>query len=73
MAASAAAKQLGHGALKDLLLEVIKGIATGRDVFALLLTRYGKRIIVTVVCLVFDFLHHPTEHSIALCYYSMGF
>ena len=35
-AASAAAKQLGHGALKDLQLEVIKGIATGRDVFAVL-------------------------------------
>ena len=43
-AAAAAAKQLGHGALKDLLLEVIKGITTGRDVFALLLTRYGKSI-----------------------------
>ena len=33
-AASAAAKQLGYGALKDLQLEIIKGVATGRDVFA---------------------------------------
>ena len=35
-AASAAAKQLGYGALKDLHLEVIKGIATGWDGFAVL-------------------------------------
>ena len=35
-AASAAAKQLGHGALKDLQFEVIMGIATGMDVFAVL-------------------------------------
>ena len=34
VAASAAAKQLGYGALKDLQLEIIKGIATGRAVFA---------------------------------------
>ena len=33
-AASAAAKQLGYGALKHLQLEIIKGIATERDVFA---------------------------------------
>ena len=39
-AASAAAKQLGYGALKDLQLEIIKGIATGRDVFAVLPTGY---------------------------------
>ena len=43
-AASAAAKQLGYGALKDLQLEVIKGIATGRDVFAVLPTGYGKSL-----------------------------
>ena len=36
------AKQLGYGALKDLQLEVIKGIATGRDVFSVLPTGYGK-------------------------------
>ena len=35
-AASAAAKRLDYGALKGLQLEVIKGIATGRDVFAVL-------------------------------------
>ena len=43
-AASAAAKQLGYGALKDLQLEIIKGIATGRDVFAVLPTGYGKSL-----------------------------
>ena len=60
-AASAAAKQIGYGALKDLQLEVIKGIATGRAVFALLPTRYGKSL--CYGCLPY-FLHHPTEHSI---------
>ena len=40
-AASAAAKQLGYGALKDLQLEIMKGIANGRDVFAVLPTGYG--------------------------------
>ena len=39
-AASAAAKQLGYGALKGLQLEIIKGIATRRDVFAVLPTGY---------------------------------
>ena len=37
-ATSAAAKQLDEGTLKYLQLEVIKGIATGRDVFAVLPT-----------------------------------
>ena len=41
MAASAAAKQLGY---EDLQLEIIKGIATGRDVFAVLPTGYGKSL-----------------------------
>ena len=40
-AASASAKQLGYGALKDLQLE---RIATGRAVFALLPTGYGKSL-----------------------------
>ena len=43
-AASAAAKQLGYGALKDLQMEIIKVIATGRDVFAVLPTGYGKSL-----------------------------
>ena len=54
-AASAAAKQLGYGALKDLQLEVIKGIATGRDMFALLQTRYGKSLCYGCLPVVFDF------------------
>ena len=60
-AASAAAKQLGYGSLRDLQLEAIKGIATGRDVFAQLPTRYGKNL--SYGCLPY-FFHHPTEHSI---------
>ena len=47
-AAFAAAKQLG--ALKDLQLEVIKGIATGRDVFAVLPKLAMARAYVMVVC-----------------------
>ena len=43
-AASAAAEQLGYGALKHLQLEIIKGIATRRDVFAVLPTGYGKSL-----------------------------
>ena len=39
-AASAAAKQLGYGALKYLQLESIEGIATGRDVFGCQLAIY---------------------------------
>ena len=42
-AASAAAKQLGYRAL-NLQLEIIKGIATARDVFAVLPTGYGKSL-----------------------------
>ena len=40
-AASAAAKQLGYGALKNLQMEIFKVITTGRDVFA---TGYGKSL-----------------------------
>ena len=47
--------KLGYGALKDLLLEVIKGIATGRDVFAVLPTGYGKSLCYGCLPLVFDF------------------
>ena len=42
-AASAAAKQLGYRAL-NLQLEIIKGIATARDVFAVLPTGYSKSL-----------------------------
>ena len=44
MSLEAAASAAGYGALKDLQLEVIKGIATGRDVFAVLPTGYGKSL-----------------------------
>ena len=61
-AASAAAKQLGYGS-KICSWKVIKGIATGRAVFALLPTRYGKSLCYGCLPLVFDCLHYPTEHS----------
>ena len=38
--------------------------ATGRAVFALLPTRYGKSLCYGCLPLVLDFLHHPTEYSI---------
>ena len=49
-AANDSARQLGYEKLKDLQLEVIIGIVSGRDVFAILPTGTG-RASVTVACL----------------------
>ncbi len=42
--ASFVAKQLGYDKLKDLQVEVILSFLTGKDVFAILPTGYGKSL-----------------------------
>ena len=44
IAARAAAEQLGYSNIKDLQLQTIVGIASGLDVFSVLLTGYGKSL-----------------------------
>ena len=43
-AAQNAALKLGYSGLKDLQMDVVIGLATGRDVFAVLPTGYGKSL-----------------------------
>lgn len=63
-AAVDAAKQLGYDSLRDLQLEVIKGVVSGQDVFAVLPTGYGKSLCYACLPAVFDSLHQPTKPSI---------
>ena len=44
-AAQNAALRLGYSGLKDLQMDVVIGIASGRDVFAVLPTGYGKLVL----------------------------
>ena len=43
-AAQNAALKLGYSGLKHLQMDVVIGLATGRDVFAVLPTGYGKSL-----------------------------
>ena len=43
-AAQNAALKLGYSGLRDLQMDVVIGLATGRDVFAVIPTGYGKSV-----------------------------
>ena len=62
--ANDSARQLGYKSLKKLQLEVIVGIVTGRDVFAILPTGYGKSLCYGCLPHVYDTLCRPILPSI---------
>ena len=63
-AANDSVRQLGYKSLKKLQLEVIVGIMTGRDVFAILPTGYGKSLCYGCLPRVYDILCRPILPSI---------
>ena len=63
-AAIASARQLGYEGLKELQVEVIVGVLTGRDVFAVLPTGYGKSLCYGCLPGVFEILYRPLFQSI---------
>ena len=61
------ARQLGYEKLKDLQLEVVIGIVSGQDVFAILPTGYRKSLCYGCLPGVFDILDHPGSSIYRLC------
>ena len=64
-AAQNAALKLGYSGLKDLQMDVVIGLATGRDVFAVLPTGYGKSLCYACLPVMFDLLE-PEKRSIVI-------
>ena len=63
-AAVQAAKSLGYDKLKDQQLNVIVGVLTDHDVFAVLPTGYGKSLCYGCLPLAYDILYQPPEPSV---------
>ena len=64
VAANDAVKKLGYEKLKELQLEVITRIVNGHDVFAVMLTGYGKSLCYGCLPRVFDTLYKPVYHPL---------
>ena len=65
-AATVAARKLCYEEMKLQQLQVVTGILTGRDVFAVLPTGYGKSLCFACLPGIFDLLDQPT------CEFSTG-
>ena len=64
-AAQNAALRLGYSGLNDLQMDVVIGLATGRDLFAVLRTGYGKSLCYACLPVMFDLLE-PEKRSIVI-------
>ncbi len=64
--ASFVAKQLGYDKLKGLQVEVILSFLTGKDVFAILPTGYGKSLCFAILPLLLDHLFNFPLPSIVI-------
>ncbi len=64
--ASFVAKQLGYDKLKDLQVEVILSFLTGKDVFAILPTGYGKSLCFAILPLLLDHLFNFSLPSVVI-------
>ncbi len=68
LAAEMVAKKLGYmEGLKELQLQVISGLVSGRDVFGILLTGYGKSLCFGCLPWVFDEIGNYPELSSIVC------
>ena len=65
-AANAAASKLGYPALKPEQLQVVVEFLSGKDVFAVLPTGFGKSLCYAVLPLAFDQLRSQEEKSIVV-------
>ena len=65
-AANEAALKLGYASLRPEQLEVVIQFLSGRDVFAVLPTGFGKSLCFAVLPLAFDKLSRPTEKAIVV-------
>ena len=65
-AANAAARKLGYAALKLQQQEVVVNFLSGRDVFAVLPTGYGKSLCYALLPLAFDLLEGNAEKKMQL-------
>jgi ATP-dependent DNA helicase RecQ len=61
-----AAKCLGYDQLRDLQLEVILKFVSGKDVFAILPTGYGKSLCYACLPILMDHLYQPQEKTIVI-------
>ena len=64
--AESAARRLGYEQLRDLQLKVVAEVVTGRDVFAILPTGYGKSLYYAILPWMFDHLLQPDLPSIVV-------
>ena len=65
-AASAAAQRLGYSTLKAKQIDVVMGIVSGRDVFAILPTGYGKSLCYSCLPYTYNMLLPDLEPAIVV-------
>ena len=64
--ATVVAKNLGYKELKDLQMDVILSFVSGKDVFAVLSTGFGKSLCYGCLPKLFDILHQTQYPSIVI-------